>query len=380
MHVLYLIDSLIAAGAETSLASLAPELMSRGVRLEVAYLRERPGVAGELRRAGVPLFSLADRSGRARWAWAVAQLVRQQQPDLVHTTLFEADLAGRLAGLTSRVPLVTTLANIAYGPEQLAGSGLRRWKVRATQVADCLTAPRVTRFHAITQAVAHTMGRRLRLPPERIEVVPRGRDGHRLGVRSDDRREQARLGLGLGPDQAMVLAAARQEHQKGLDVLVEAWPMVAARVAGAQLVIAGRPGNQTPLLAARTAELGLAHQVRFLGARPDVHELLCGTDVFVLPSRWEGLGSVLLEAMALEAPMVASDLPSVREVVGGETCARLVPPGDPVILAETIVAALADPAGNRRRAADARNRFLEHFTIDRVAEGMMGLYGRALGG
>ena len=80
-------------------------------------------------------------------------------------------------------------------------------------------------------------------------------------------------------------------------------------------------------------------------------ELLCAADVFVVPSRWEGFGSVLLEAMALEAPIVASDLPAVREVVGDDSAALLVPPDRPDALAAAVTAALADPAGAARRAA-----------------------------
>ena len=108
-------------------------------------------------------------------------------------------------------------------------------------------------------------------------------------------------------------------------------------------------------------------------------ELLCAADVFVVPSRWEGFGSVLLEAMALEAPIVASDLPAVREVVGDDA-ALLVPPDRPDALAAAVAAVLADPAGAARRAARARERFLATFTIDRVADGMAGFYGRALAG
>jgi glycosyltransferase involved in cell wall biosynthesis len=109
-----------------------------------------------------------------------------------------------------------------------------------------------------------------------------------------------------------------------------------------------------------------------------VAELLCAADVFVVPSRWEGFGSVLLEAMALEAPIVASDLPAVREVVGDD--APLVPPDRPDALAAAVTATLADPDGAARRAARARERFLATFTIDRVADGMAGFYRRALAG
>jgi glycosyltransferase involved in cell wall biosynthesis len=146
---------------------------------------------------------------------------------------------------------------------------------------------------------------------------------------------------------------------------------------GARLVIAGREGNQSELLRSLARDLDLDDDVRFLGGRNDVKELLCAADAFVLPSRWEGLGSVLVEAMALEAPVVASDLPSVREVMGTDG-AQLVVPGDSGALAAAVVSALADPTEGERRAQGAYRRFLEHFTVAQAAEGMVGCYRRAL--
>ena len=236
----------------------------------------------------------------------------------------------------------------------------------------------MVRFHAISGHVAELMAARLRVPRERIEVVPRGRDPAALGARSTARREAARAALGLGAGTPLLLAAARHEHQKGLDVLLAAFLAVAEGAPGARLAVAGRDGNQTPRLRAAVERSGRGNSIRLLGPRSDVAELLCAADVFVVPSRWEGFGSVLLEAMALEAPIVASDLPAVREVVGDDSAALLVPPDRPDALAAAVTAALADPAGAARRAGRARERFLARYTIDRVADGMAGFYGRAL--
>jgi glycosyltransferase involved in cell wall biosynthesis len=108
-----------------------------------------------------------------------------------------------------------------------------------------------------------------------------------------------------------------------------------------------------------------------------VEDLLCAADVFVLPSRWEGLGSVLIEAMALRAPIVATDLGPVRETVGDRT-ARIVPVEAPAELASAIVATLGDAAARAEMADQGYARFEGHYTIDRVAEGMMAFYRRAL--
>ena len=95
------------------------------------------------------------------------------------------------------------------------------------------------------------------------------------------------------------------------------------------LMVAGRSGRLTLFLNAQIADLGITDAVRFLGVRTDVADLLCAADAFVCPSRWEGFGGALDEAMALRAPVVAFDIPAIREVLGDEMHAMIVRPGSP---------------------------------------------------
>lgn len=378
MRLLYFIDSLSRAGAEQSLVALAPIYADRGLSLEVAYLYERPGLRDDLLRAGARLFPLTDGRSRLGWIRRASALVEERRPDLIHTTLFEADLVGRIASTLRRVPVVSSLVNVAYGPEQLRDPLLVPWKVRAAQMVDSLTAQRVVRFHAVSTHVADVMSGRLHIPRERIDVIPRGRDPRELGTRTKERRVEARRRLGLASDTRLILAVARHEHQKGLDVLLEAFPAVLRGIPSTRLAIAGREGTQTPALKEAVDRLGLGAGVELLGARSDVPDLFCAADVFSFPSRWEGLPGALLEAMALEAPIVANDIPSVREVLGDETRGWLVPVGSSGVLAKTIVEALSDDQEAKRRVALAKARFSETFTIDRVADSMIAFYEQVL--
>jgi glycosyltransferase involved in cell wall biosynthesis len=105
---------------------------------------------------------------------------------------------------------------------------------------------------------------------------------------------------------------------------------------------------------------------------------LCAADVFAFPSRWEGSPGSVLEAMALETPIVAADIAPIREVTDGDACARLVAVDDATALARGISSAL-DGEGVPARVAAARERFTTHYTIERVAEEMVAFYSRALG-
>lgn len=379
MHVLYLIDSLSASGgAEQSLAAMAPLLVQKGVALDVAYLRERPGLEAQLERAGATLFPLS--GPRAGAALRVARLIRRRRPDLVHTTLFEADVAGRLAALVSRVPSVSSLVNASYGPTHVGDPSLQWWKVRAAQLADIGTARSAVRFHAVAGHVADAMATRLLIPRYRIDVIHRGRDPHLLGRRTAERREHARAAMGIDPMEPMVLAAARHEHQKGLDVLVAAVPRLLAQVPAARVVVAGREGNQTPALQRAVEKLRLGDSIRFLGARDDVGDLLTAADLVVLPSRWEGIPGTAIEALALETPIVASDIPGVRAVVGssGGLLARLVPSGEPDALADAIVTTLGTPDAATEVARRGRDHFLRSFTVAHSVDRMQHFYRRSL--
>jgi glycosyltransferase involved in cell wall biosynthesis len=244
-------------------------------------------------------------------------------------------------------------------------------------LADAVSARVVRRFHAITEEVAEVMGRRLMLPRSRVEVVRRGRDPVQLGEPGPERKRKVRERLRLGGEDVVVLAAARHEPQKGLDVLVRALPNVRQSHPTLRFLLAGREGNQTPLLIRILEQNGLREATQMLGERSDVADLMCAADVWVEPSRWEGGPGAVLEAMALEVPMVVSDLPVYREAIT-DLSATLVPPDDPVALAEAILGVLADRPAAAERARRARARFLESFMVERVATEMMGFHERAL--
>ena len=363
-----MIESLANGGAERSLAAMAPAYRPHGMDLEVVTLLDRPGVRADV-EAVVPVSVLASATRRGR-AVELRAVVAKRGPDIVHSTLYEADLTARLAVGRRGPALVCSLVNDSYGPGHLTRSGVPVWKIRASQLVDMLTARRVRRFHAISDHVAREMARRLRLSSSRIEVVPRGRDPQALGTRTPERRASVRAALGIGPEEPLVFAAARQERQKGLDVLLEAWPEVIAEVPGARLLIAGRDGSASADVRARAAAVG----ADLLGDRCDVPDLLCAADVFAFPSRWEGVGGTLLEAMALEVAVVTSDLPATREVLDGH--AAFVPPDEPMALARAVVGVLRQPPA--ASIAAARRRFDERYTADAVVAQMAGLYQRAL--
>jgi len=378
VQLLYVMDSVMKpGGAEQSLALLAPEYRGLGVQLDVATLFERPGHQDALRAAGARLFPIGGSRGRFGDLQRVRRLIHDLRPDLVHTTLYQADIVGRIAAATTRTPVVSSLVNLAYGPEHFADPSAPTWRLRAAQGLDVATARLTVRMHAVSARVADVMAPRLLYPRSRVDVVVRGRDAATLGTREPARRARARAMLGVDEPDQLVLAVAREEHQKGLDVLLESVAGLRAEAPAARVFIAARRGAQSDVLAAMVERLDLGRMVTFLGTRDDVADLLCAADVFVLPSRREGLPGAVVEAMAMQVPIVASDLPEVREVVDDST-AILVPPESPERLARAIASVLRDRNAAASRAEAARQRFLEHFTVQNTARQMVEFYERAL--
>jgi glycosyltransferase involved in cell wall biosynthesis len=378
--VLLVLDSLAPGGAERSTVSLLPHLIERGFRLDLAVLHDRRAddtpTLHETAAAVVPVHVLDGPGGRPGWIGRTRQLIRSLRPDLVHTSLFEADVCGRTAAVLTRTPAVSTLPTERYGDAHLNAPHLRPAKVRAAQAIDIATVRGARRLHAVSNHVADTMAAHLRFPRSRIDVVYRGRPVPESRPDEAGCRTACRHSLDLA-DRPTVLMTARHEQAKGIDRALVAMKPLRDRHPDAVLLVAGRDGGQTAELRRLANGAGLAGTVRFLGHRDDLDDLYRAADVFVLPSRREGLPGSLLEAMAVGLPAVVNGLPQVREVVDDDQ-ARIVDANDPTALASALSDVLCDRAGSEAMAARAADRFMREFTIDRSADGMAAFYHRSL--
>jgi glycosyltransferase involved in cell wall biosynthesis len=375
MKILFVINGLGTGGAERSLTEMLPAFIRAGLEPTVVCINRRDlGVQDPTRALGIDVQFL-NGSGWIPRVRELRSLVRTIQPDLVHTTIFDADVLGRVAAAGTGAPVITSLVNTTYDPVRLQDPNIRRWRLGCVKAVDGLTARRLTtHFHAITNAVKDAAVRDLRIAPGDVTVIERGRDASRLGVPSRDRRERARRLLGLDSADVVLATVGRQEFQKGQWLLLEAMAALVTRQADLRLIIAGRRGNASRMLDDVMHNSILNGEVQFLGHRDDAPEILSAADVFVFPSLYEGLGGSLIEAMALGLPVIASDLPAIREVVEADRSALLVPPGSSGAIAAAVSTLVNDP--DRRRVMGERGRtiFHERFTLERSTSRMVGLF------
>jgi glycosyltransferase involved in cell wall biosynthesis len=374
MKVLYLTPGLGGGGgAERSLASLAPHLQP-DIELHVVLFSNRVRLAPQIESAGITLTNLGPGSIPAV-ARRLRSTIHDFRPDLIHSVLFDADVAARLAAPRS-IALSSSLVNVNYGPDQRVAPRQSGWKVAAAQVVDAGTAQRVARFHALSTEVADVMARRLHIDRSKIDVIPRGRTREDVGYYSVDRRQDVRERLGVG-QRPLLMAAARHEWQKGLDVLLRAVPEIRASVPDLAVLIGGPPGHETENLHTLARSAGLDPSTTFIGPRDDVPDLMCAADAFCVPSRWEGLGSILVEGMALGARVIAADIPAVRDLDPSGQWLRYFTPGADGELARAAIKVLQQSQAEDPRSIYAVDRFEQHYTSERIGAHMSSFFHRA---
>lgn len=372
MRVLHAIDSLATGGAERSLVAVAPYLARHGVELHIVPIAPPLDLATELEDAPVHVHPPIARSTRRARISEARAVIRSLRPDLVHTSLYEATIAFTSPSFVERVPSLVSVVSEEFGAAHYATPTMRRSRVFAAHATAIANARLVTHFHAVSRSVERTMARRLLISKRRITVIPRGRDPRALGERSEDRRANVRARLGLSDHNAVVLCVARHDHAKGLDLAVAALQLL-EHDQPVTLLIAGGSGNLTASLERQaTGRLGPGrrHRLQLLGVRSDVPDLLAAADVFCFPSRREGSPGALLEAMALEVPIVATDIPPIREVIGAHP--GLVGDPTPQALAGAVARALRRPPTAAARRL--RQRFLDRYTLESSAVALSALY------
>lgn len=327
----------------------------------VTLQRARVGFEEEVMDKGYEMYLLPGPT-RLHQVIQLRDIIRSRSPSLVYTSLFDADLVGRFAAMGTGVPVISNLANTTYDPVRLADPLVRKWKLHLVRLLDAWTARHLTHhFHAVSHAVKSSAIRHLGVREDRITVIERGRDAGSLGERSLERRIRARQRLGLPQQSDVLVTVGRQEYQKGHVVLLRAMHIVAARRPNTYLLLAGREGSASDSLRSDISRLDLSEHVRLLGHRNDIPEVLAASDIFVFPSLYEGLGGAVIEAMALGLPIIASDLPALREVADEGSNVDFVPPSDEIALAEAVTALLSDSARRKRYGERSRAIFMEGF-------------------
>jgi starch synthase (maltosyl-transferring) len=364
--VALVITDLDIGGAERALVALATGLDRRRWAPAVIALGPEGPLAGSLRRADLPVTCLAvGRRGPGRAVARLAATLRTQRPWLVQSFLFHANIASRLAAVLAGVPWVVGGLRVAER------RGPKWWHLALDRLTAGLSAGSV----CVSEGVLRYSRETARLDPGRLTVIPNG-----IEVSPFDHASPVpRTAIGVPERAHLALFVGRLTEQKGLPVLIEAAGQVARTRPDWQLALAGDGPDRDRLQQAAGRIPALSGRVHWLGPRDDIPALLKAADLLVLPSLWEGMPNVVLEAMAARLAVVATAVEGSEELVEPGRTGWLVPPADPEALASALLDAAADPARLVRLGEAGRLRVESRFTIARTVEAYETLWAGLLG-
>ncbi|MBN1163590.1 MAG: glycosyltransferase, partial [Candidatus Krumholzibacteriota bacterium] len=376
MHILMVIKRFhprtLFGGAEKSACRLARELRGRGVEIELMGARLKKEWRAEesleteegkirirrlfhpsLRMAGTLVFNLL---------LFLHILRRRKRYHLIHVHFAGCEMISAvLARLLGGPPVICKVACAGEAGEIALG----RSRFYSSLFLYCLR--RVDRFAVLSPVIEEELARS-GVAAEKLIPLPNGVDTDIYRIPTPEEKRAARESARIPPGSRALLFTGRLSRQKGLDILLQA--LSTLKDLPWVLLLAGQ-GREKESLLNLAETLGLSGRVRFLGPVDDVLALYRAADIFVLPSREEGLSNSLLEAMSCGLPVVATRISGSAQLVADGVSGILVPPGDPSGLASALERILA---GRGNLGKEARRRIREGYTIGSTVDRYLELY------
>lgn len=366
-HVLYLLNNLSTGGTQRIVSELATHLDERRFKVSLAAVTATPpekidpALIGQLEAHGIPIHSL-ERTGSAKTLDPVGRLyrlLRSEAVDVVHTGVFQPDFYGQVAGYLARTPVrVRTFHVTQQWPDS------SRWIGR---LSEPLLKHLATHNTAVSTACREAVARDIGLAPERIRLIPNA-----VAIAPSGDRAAIRRALGFD-ERPVVAIVGRLAREKRHDTLLRAAQRLEAHPRRPLFAIVG-DGELRPELERQVDELGLGDSVRFLGCRADVRTLYHGFDVIVNASSLEGLSMTLLESLAAQKTVVASDIPGNREIIRDGATGLIFEVGSVDGLAAALRRVLDDPGLARRLATNGYELVRSEYGLDRMVQRYEALY------
>lgn len=358
MRILYVITGLAMGGAEHVVVSLADALVARGHQVKIAYLTGEALVLPQNPNVEVIAIGMKGSQDFLKAYFRLRSLVKIFKPDVVHSHMVHANLITRLLKLTVSVP---KLVNTAHNTNE--GSSLRTFAYRIT---DSLT----NHFTNVSKDAVDSSIKKGAVNKNRIISIPNGIDTDTFYF---DRlaREKKRTDLNL-ENKKMLLIVGSLSKQKDYPNLLNSIAILVRNRQDFKVFIVGEGPLEEELKNLKIT-LNLQGYVEFLGMRRDIRDLMSATDIYVMSSAWEGLPIVILEAMACERLIVATDCGGVNEAIGSH--GFLVDSKNSSLLAQELNRALELSDIERAEIGTAaRQRIVDKFSLDANVDAYLKLY------
>jgi glycosyltransferase involved in cell wall biosynthesis len=299
------------------------------------------------------------------------KLICRLRPHIVHTHTSKAGFIGRLAAWLARVPIIihTPHGHVFYGH---FNHSLSRFFLQAERLLGRITHHQI----ALTPEEGNDYLALRVAKQNNVSIIHSGVNLHRF-QKGKNQNSRKRKELGIPPNALVVGFSGWLLPIKGVNFLVEALAGIVQKHPRSLLVLLGK-GDQEEELRKQAENLGLEDKVLFLGWRPDVEEIMSCFDLLVLPSLNEGMGRVLVEAMAAGLPIVASQVGGIPDLVKDGKNGLLVPPRDVAAL-ELAVSYFLEDEARRKRTGEAGREMCRPYSAEAMVTQINDLYERLLG-
>jgi glycosyltransferase involved in cell wall biosynthesis len=359
LKIIYVIDTLDTGGTEKSLLHICSRL-KEVEPIIVTLFNKKHDLINDFRKAGVTVIEFGIRTGDKLWlpkaVKKLNKLFSELRPAIVHGHLYNGELAARLASKKHGHILLGAFVNDPYVEERLSQEPtLRVFKIHLYKFLDRLTAKRVNAFTSLTKAIAETNANILHIAPNKIKIIPRGRQVSSYTVTHPDLLDEFRF-----------LCVARLLKRKGYFELIKAVRILKDKGYNIKVYAAG-DGVDREKIKQFAVDNKVSDSIVFLGNCNNVPELLAKSHCFVLPSHYEGMGAAAMEAMFAAKPLIVSDIGVFKEQVEHKQTGLIFQTMNANDLAEKMEWMVNNYAEGIAMGLKAREFAMENFDIDKVA-------------
>lgn len=357
----YVFPSMDLGGAEKHVIQLASRLRERGFETGIVTIFEEGALARAIRKEGLPFVCLKEKEGwRPATFFRIFRWVQSVRPSILHTYLFGFHLFVGLPARLLKVPiLISSRRELAH------------WKKKRHRWLENLGNRFVDRVVSCSEAAKNWALQNERIDPAKVLTLYNGVDLKRFDgtLRDPKIRLEFRVPVGV----PLIGTVANFSYEKGYPYLLDAVRRIHERRSDAWFLFVGS-GRFEQEMRTEAAASGAGKRIIFAGQRRDIPEILRGLDIFVLASLVEGFPNVLLEAMAMARPVVATNVGGIPELVTSGEEGLLVPARDGKSLAEAVLSLIGDPARASRLGQRALQRIQAGFSLERMVDDYEKLY------
>ena len=360
--ILQLIGEFTNGGAENLVVNLTNKLRQDDWEVIISARKDGP-LSSRLSNRNCIYFINKERAIDLNYLFKLVSLIREHDIDLVHSHLFGNDLFGFIAAKYAGIKIIQTV------------HGMDSFNSRKRVFAYSMMAPFVDKVVTVSESLELEMLKVVSFKKDKICTINNGIDLERYEVTKD--YQLVKKEIGMNDSFPIIGAVGNVKPVKGYDTFIRAASLILKQYPKAKFLIVGSISEHNSCIDELERLIyvyGLKKYFEFLGFRQDVYDILSLFDIYVLPSRSEGLSMALLEAMSLGKPIVATSVGGNLKVLENYKTALLVPPNEPEALSDSILHLLSDKVFAKRIGQNASEVCRRRYNIDQMVENYKNLY------